>query len=193
MKTLLVFFLATLTFSLHSSDVEAQGLSYQALKTCRHDYSDFLSNENNEMATVSELPPGIYLARSVVQSLERKNVRYISYQSFLSDSRSDAELCYSGTPSSAIKTKSLIPTLIDQSRQRKLGHTYWSFSSDLEKKMGASSSMRSLIPNGNYRKALEDQGYKILSMQKTHDEYQLRLQRDIASWKETIIVTYDQF
>ena len=178
---------------LFSSSLVAQGLSYKTLNTCKNDYSEILNFNKDEVTSVTDLPPGIYLARSVVQSLKNSDETYISYQSLLEYSKNNQDVCYKGEAKSAIRTQAFIPTLIDKSPDQKYGNTFWSFSAVIDKLTGAVQSKRSLIPNKNYVDALETQGYKIISSQKKHDEYQIRLERNIASWIETIVITYDQF
>lgn len=178
---------------LFSSVLFSQRLSYKNLNSCTKDYSEILELKDQDVTSVSELPPGIYLARSIVQSLKKSDEQYISYQSLLGNSKSSQDVCYKGEAKSAIKTQAFIPTLIDRSPTQKFGHTYWSFSAVLDKLAGAVQSKRSLIPNKDYKEALETQGYKVVSTQKNHVEYTIHLERNIASWKETIVITYDQF
>ena len=178
---------------LFSSAIVAQGLSYKTLNSCKKDYAEMLELKDENVTSVSEFPPGIYLARSVVQSLKKSDEQYISYQSMLKNSKSSQDVCYTGEAKSAIKTQAFIPTLIDRSEAQKFGHTYWSFSAVLDKLTGAVQSKRSLIPNKNYKEALETQGYKVVSTQKNHDEFTIHLERNVSSWKETIVITYDQF
>lgn len=176
-----------------SNLVGAQGLTYKTLGACQKDYAEIFAVQNDNINSVAELPAGVYLARSVTQSLEKTNEKYFSYQTLLTDSKNSADVCYKGAPSSSLKTQAFIPTVIDRTTSKKLGHTFWSLSAVLDKLTGAIQSKRSLIPSENYRKALENQGYKIASFQKTHNEFQLRLERNIASWKEIIVISYDQF
>lgn len=171
----------------------AQGLSYKTLATCKKNYAEIFKFKNQDITKLSEFPPGVYLARSITQSLEKSNEKYFSYQFFLEDSKQSLDICYEGDPTSAVQTQAFIPTLIDQNTNQKLGHTYWSISAALDKITGAIQSKRSLIPNKDYKNALINQGYKIFSSQVNHDIYQIRIERDVASWKETIIITYDQF
>lgn len=175
-----------------SGTVGAQGLSYKTLNSCSKDYAEIL-NSKDELPEVSDFPPGVYLARSVTQGLEKSNEKYFSYQALLENSKASPDICYQGAPTSSLKTQAFIPTMIDRTATHKWGHTFWSLSAVLDKLSGAIHSNRSLIPNENYREALKNQGYKVASFQKTHREFQLRLERNIASWKETIVITYDQF
>lgn len=178
---------------LGASQLGAQGLSqgYKTLDLCRKNYAEILQAKNQTLSSLIELPSGLYLARSITQSLEKDQQKYFSYQSLLSKKIPD--VCYEGQPTSIIRTQAFIPTLIDQTQGKKLGHTYWTFSFGMEKQSGTVKANRSLIPNSNYKSALETQGYKIISSQKNHEEFQIHLERTIASWKETIVIVYDQF
>jgi hypothetical protein len=194
MKTLFYNIIFVIAVLLISNPLGAQGLSYKTLNTCQNDYSEILkSTDIVDVTSVKELPPGIYLARSITQSLEKENEKYFSYLSLLESSQNTPDVCYKGAPASVIRTQAFVPTLIDQSPDHKLGHTFWSFSAVIDKLTGAVHSKRSLIPTKNYKEALINQGYKVVSSQKNHDEYQIRLERNIASWKETIVISYDQF
>lgn len=192
MKTNLLKITVVSSVILFSSSIIAQGLSFKSLNTCKNDFASILNFEN-ETPSVEELPPGVYLARSVTQSLEKSDEKYYTYQTLVEGTKVPAQLCYKGAPTSSLKTQAYIPTVIDQTSTYKLGHTFWSLSAVLDKLTGAVHTKRSLIPKDDYRKALTSQGYQVASFQKTHKEFQLRLVRDIASWKETIVITYDQF
>ena len=174
--------------SLFSSSLVAHGLSYKTLNTCSKDYSEILSSKD-EFPEVADFPPGVYLARSVTQGLEKSGEKYFSYQALMESVKTTPDVCYKGAPTSSLKTQAFIPTLIDRTSTHKWGNTFWSLSAVLDKLTGAIHSKRSLIPNENYREALKTQGYKVASFQKTHNEFQLRLERNIASWKETIVIT----
>jgi hypothetical protein len=175
-----------------SSEISAQGLSYKNLVSCEQDYSEILSPQS-EMEVLDELPPGVYLARSVTQGFEKLGEKYFSHQILLEAKQSAPEVCFKGKPISELKSQAFIPTLIDRTPTHKWGHTFWSVSATLNKLTGAMHSKRSLIPQENYREALQTQGYKVASFQKTHNEFQLRLVRNISSWKETVVISYDQF
>jgi hypothetical protein len=195
MKPYVLLSLIILSSLFATNPLSAQGVSYKHLAVCEKDFSDILQSHNNEDVTaVPDLPPGLYLARSVTQGLESKKEKYFSYQSLLEESKSNPEVCYQGEPTSILKTQAFIPTVIDQTTAHKMGHTFWTLSATLDKINGAVSAKRSLIPNENYKEALKTQGYTVTSTQKAHDEYQIRLERKIASdWKETIVIVYDQF
>jgi hypothetical protein len=173
------------------TSLSAQGFSYRSLKSCPQNMTTDL--KENEMKEIEDFPSGLYLARSVTQSLEKESEKYISHQRLLGAQDKKAEICFLGSASEKVRTQSLIPTIIDRRPAGVLGHTFWSLSSVLDKATGALELRRSLIPAQDYRGALLAQGFKVISIQKSHDVFQIRLERIISSWKEVVIIHYDQF
>lgn len=178
-------------FALCASKAEAQGLSFRNLNACSMDYSEVFMDE--EVKKIDDLPSGIYLARSVTQSLEKQNEKYISYQKMTSASDRKQDLCFTGAPSAVLKTQALIPTVIDQSKAKQIGNTFWNLSANLDKSTGAVQFTRSLVPNTDYKSALQAQGFKITSIQQSHDVFKLRLERIVSPWKEVVVIHFDQF
>ncbi len=194
MKSTQFLFLVTAALFFPSHAPLAQGLSFKTLNACKENYSEILESKSDSVKSVNELPPGVYLARSVTQGLEKPDEKYFSYQSLLEVNKNVPDFCFRGEPASAIRTQAFFPTLIDKTEAQTFGgHTFWSLSSVIDKLTGAVHSKRSLIPQRDYKEALRNQGYKVTATQKNHTEFQIRLERNIASWKETIVITYDQF
>lgn len=187
------FFISLILVILWPASLFSQGIAFKTLKVCEDVPEDILQSDAETIMNLKSLPTGLYLVRSITQSLEKsKSEKYYSYKKMLSKDNSKNLFCYMGTPNSSVKVQSFVPTVIDLTKEKKWGHAYWSIQVSADKKTGAIEANRSLIPGENYREKLKQQGFTIEERQKSHYEYELKLERSIASWKETIIVLYDQ-
>ena len=188
------FALNVVVFLILSSKIAAQSLSYKNLQRC-----DEVVDTNQELFApehlkLETLPQGLYLVRSVVQSLESQTgERYVNYQKLLTEQDRFSRLCFNGSPLSELKVQTFFPTVIDQTKEKKWGHAFWSMMVSARKASGAVEANRSLVPAQDYRQKLSEQGFQVEQRQIHHQQYELRLTRDVASWKETVIVLYDQY
>lgn len=174
--------------------ISAQGMSYKNLNACDEYPQDLFSSAANSILQLKELPQGLYLVRTVSQSLESSTgEKYFSYQKLLTKEESHKRLCYHGNPKGEFRVQTYFPTIIDRTKQQKYGHVFWSLSVATLNATGAIEANRSLIPGVDYKTKLEEQGFKIEERQKSHHEYELKLERNVASWKETIVLLYDQY
>lgn len=172
----------------------AQGMTYKSLPSCDKNPVEISEASDDSVLAVSTLPKGLYLARSVIQSLEKsEGEKYVTYKNLVPAEKENNFFCYQGVAESAVKLQSFVPTVIDMTKEQKWGHAFWSYSISADKKAGALEANRSLIPTLDYKDKLIQQGFKVTQLQRSHKEFEIRLQRNVASWKETIILIYDQF
>ncbi len=187
-------FLALIMVILGPYYVASQGFVYKELKSCENYPGEIFITDSDSIMNLKELPKGLYLIRSISQSLEKPNEgKYFSHQRLVSKDSAQKQFCYDGEPKSSIKVQAFVPTVIDLTKDKKWGNAYWSVLIAANQKMGMMEANRSLIPGEDYREKLREQGFEIEERQKSHHEYELKLQRSVASWKETIVVVYDQF
>lgn len=188
MKTL--FFLTLLA----AHTISAQGIAYKNISSCNSVPEEIFQSSKESVLNLKVLPQGLYLARSVIQSVEKpEGDKYFSYQSLASPENTKNYFCYQGVPDSKVKIQAFVPTMIDMTQDHQWGNAFWSFALSADKKAGAVEASRSLVPALDYKTKLQEQGYTVTERQKSHNEFEIRLQRNVANWKETIILLYDQF
>ena len=188
MKTFLILTL------LVAPTVFSQGLAYKNISSCSSMPEELFRSSEDSVLNLRALPKGLYLARSVIQSVEKpEGEKYFSYQRLSKGEKSKNYFCYQGAPESKVKVQAFVPTMIDMTQNKKWGHSFWSFALSADKKAGAVEASRSLVPALDYKIKLQEQGYTVIERQRSHNEFEIRLQRNVANWKETIILLYDQF
>lgn len=171
----------------------SQAVVFKKMNECSSSQTEIFEKDPDSVLSLHEFPSGLYLVRSISQSLERSETeKYYSFRRLISSENKSGSICYEGKATLDIKTQAFVPTMIDMTRDKSWGDSFWSLSFSSQKQVAALQAQRSLIPVEKYKEKLMQQGFKIETRQKSHKEFELRLVRTISSLKETIVILYDQ-